>query len=678
MDAYQCKNCFYWRASRGKLVHSSTVKCPYCGVKGQWHSPPTKYQCEKCQHRRDSVQFTRTSRVKCSKCGTVGKWQIVTSAVDASRTDLAMYLFHTDLCIQAYQFYAQSLVWPLDPWYDRLARGLASRRDNMMAELYAVFGDNKANMKPVLRSGGTGNRLVRGGKPKGPKAAKGSSFLYRSFDDHILVDVGLRGPGSAHDPKAPVDKKLDPILTRYHQIKPGKPAFQYERDGRWTVFRFKGPITDQIKDVYFCEYTKKNADNPFGGATEIKKLDYVGGGSDVLYGFEGATGKTKDRKYPNWSMMGYVLSRNRGGVHDVHVVFRGSRSARLARAATKAVVQTKGNPDWVTDTTLHRDKMPLISTEGQIHRGFGLAITSALGTIRAVFDKINTDRGKPDRIFVTGHSLGAALATAFASAVRCGEFGTKKLSSGVKLWPWENLMLLPISSPAIGNRDFRDWFHEKVKNIHRFYVAGDVVTTLGTNKHVGNKIEFKRRDKEMDPHEPMSVRESLEVRYKRTTGASAWDYNERSPRFHPPMLAVKGGFQDMMDKAKPKEFDLLPQDLFPPHTQQDTVFFIRVLQRALSYSSSYKAFITGSEAQKRRDVLEKFFHTDDWDECKKAIENGLFDEFKEAQGDLGPYLSLLYAALIVKEHGGGKKDLFNEIREINRAAHNVYHHSGSH
>ena len=91
-------------------------------------------------------------------------------------------LLNCDLCILAYQLYHQSVLWPLDPWYEVLARGATNRRTRFMEKTHEYAR----------------GRGARGDLYAGPAC------------------VGGQGDSNA---------TLDPVLTNFSQLRPRDPAF---------------------------------------------------------------------------------------------------------------------------------------------------------------------------------------------------------------------------------------------------------------------------------------------------------------------------------------------------------------------------------------------------------------------------------------------------------------------
>jgi hypothetical protein len=338
-------------------------------------------------------------------------------------------VFELDLSILAYQLHGQTLVWPIDPYYEEHAGGRGTSRDTMMA-------------------------LVRG-------------WAQRRGAAQVAAGAGLdayRGPGALAG--LADNATHDPIIYDYARIHPWSAAIT-NNDDMWTEYLTPAAITQRIRDVYVSA-------RPIGGdgtTVELAQLapgrqDWAADATDVLCAFEGGTG---DKGLPDrpaaYSLMGFVLVRDTpGGGFDLHVTFRGSRSGSAFRAATEAFDsdEAKGNPDWITDlaweTLDAANGASAVTTIGGVHRGFAHAMTSILpGAFACIANAAALRPGvAPTNIYVTGHSLGGGLAQDFASAVllgdRYGPAGAGPLMpDAARAWPWTTLKLVSFSAPRAGD-----------------------------------------------------------------------------------------------------------------------------------------------------------------------------------------------------------------------------------
>lgn len=333
-------------------------------------------------------------------------------------------VFHVDLAILAYQLHAQSLVWPVDPFYEE---GPAMARDGLMTQVH----EWAARRGPAQLSSGR------------------------------VLDV-YRGPGSLMGLEA--NRSHNPILFNYARLHPWSDALM-NGYRTWTEYRTPRALTGRIREVYV------SARRPGSDALVLTPVspgreDWVAGAADVLLAFEGGTGaKGIEGQPPSFSLMGFVLLRDTGaGTYDVHISFRGSRSGEVTRAGTQALDTdaAAGNPDWITN--LGWDKLDAaagagaITTVGGVSRGMATSMTSILPALELCLRKVAELRPgvAPTHLFVTGHSLGAGLAQHFVSAVLLGnQWGPRgagpAMPAALRRWPWDRLKLITISGPRSGD-----------------------------------------------------------------------------------------------------------------------------------------------------------------------------------------------------------------------------------
>ena len=105
----------------------------------------------------------------------------------------------------------------------------------------------------------------------------------------------------------------------------------------------------------------------------------------------------------------------------------------------------------------------LITTTGAVFRGFARSTKSILPQLFRCLSEVArlAPRSSPKRIFVTGHSLGGALAQHLVSAVlmgnRYGPDGTgDAMPTALRGWPWRQIKLITFSSPRAGNEQWAE------------------------------------------------------------------------------------------------------------------------------------------------------------------------------------------------------------------------------
>jgi len=356
-------------------------------------------------------------------------------------------VLNLDLCTLVYQLYHQSLCLPLDPWYDLESRLGSDRRNNIcrFTQDYAATLGGPA------------------GFYSGPNAARG-------------------WPNS--------NLNLDPILTNYKHIDAKLPTFN--RDGeRFLTVCAPDYVTRNIKSIDGMRYKTKPTSYPCNDVERFQIREYPSG-EDRMILFEGGTGIAGATE-PAWSLMGFVLMRKTHTGYDAHIVFRGSRSgSALSKTVWKAqdfIGEAKGNPDWVTDLGGSKQiAQPLISKVGTVTKGFAESLPTMLGTITASCKYLEQNYPAPEHIYVTGHSLGAGLASQFVSAVLQGGYGDE-VRNAVKSWPWGNTVLMAYAQPIPGDPAWAANFDKVSPTSEHYWVAGDSVVEATAGRIVGLFID---------------------------------------------------------------------------------------------------------------------------------------------------------------------------------------------
>lgn len=276
-----------------------------------------------------------------------------------------------------------------------------------------------------------------------------------------------RGPGSLNG--FPNNASHDPIIYNYNLIDPWNNAIM-NAAGTWTEYLTPRTITAPIKQVQVC-YRPPSQPNSASTSSEIERKhnNVAADASNYLLAFEGGTGDKGEANQPaSQSIMGFIMTRdNPNGSYDVHISFRGSRSGSAARAVLQSFSgkNAKGNPDWITD--LGYDRLSsgaggaYVSTVGKVHRGFAQSLRSIMPNLMNCLQKVPSlkDGAVPNNIYVTGHSLGGALAQQFVSAILLGNtFGPDGkgagLVSSLRNWPWTNIKLITFGAPRVGDAKF--------------------------------------------------------------------------------------------------------------------------------------------------------------------------------------------------------------------------------
>ena len=365
--------------------------------------------------------------------GTSTNCTTTTESVDLGSFPYHPLAYHLDLSILAYQIYGQSLVWPFGPYYEERAEMFGSGRNDFMATV-RTWAETLEGPSQVQAPGGLGD---------------------------------IRGPGVL--PGFSNNARHDPILYDYSLIHPWSSTV-VNAAGRWIEYLTPSEISGRVRDVLV-------AYRPVGGDASAVVIEPVVPGqidadadaTDILIAFEGGTGDKGEADQPDsQSLMGFVLARSRGedAGYDVHVAFRGSRSGAAGRAFFQALStgDATGNPDWITDLGFRLVDNTAgaghITTEGKVARGFATSMLTTLPKVFASLEMLEGIKGgAPTNIYVTGHSLGGALAQHFTSAVllgdRYGPNGTGvAMPSVLESWPWQQIKLVTFGAPRAGDEDW--------------------------------------------------------------------------------------------------------------------------------------------------------------------------------------------------------------------------------
>ena len=153
---------------------------------------------------------------------------------------------------------------------------------------------------------------------------------------------------------------------------------------------------------------------------------------------------------------------------------------------TIAFKGTDDPTDWILNIQFTKTSISWLNKYHPIpkgHKGF----TNAYKAIRNHI--LSSDRNYKNTIYVTGHSLGAAIATLAALDLK-------------NFFPEKTVIVYTFASPRMGDRKFAEIFNSEINNkTQRVYIKGDLVpetpfTTNGPDsyKHVDKKVQLQNDD----------------------------------------------------------------------------------------------------------------------------------------------------------------------------------------
>lgn len=144
----------------------------------------------------------------------------------------------------------------------------------------------------------------------------------------------------------------------------------------------------------------------------------------------------------NWERFGFILESD----DRLVLAFRG----------------TSSTTDWISDAIASQENYKCVKDAGSTHRGISDIYYSARPAILPALSKLSAS-GK--RLFITGHSLGGALATLSAM-------------DAMKNAGHAHPVVYTFGSPRVGDPEFAHAYQERVKMSFRVYNPLDAVPLL--------------------------------------------------------------------------------------------------------------------------------------------------------------------------------------------------------
>jgi predicted lipase len=324
-----------------------------------------------------------------------------------------------------------------------------------------------------------------------PASPTNTPALSDLFDFQGTSDLRVAVSNSPITPPIPYDRVWSKLLIRccalaYEQFETGKtnpsfdgsikglPSYIPELNGFTQVASFKG-----LEDL--AGFSLKGTSLP-----EILKnapLEKLGNllPPELQQIFQGVTQRVLN---PRLVFLGYALRSDRANI----IVFRGSQTLN----------------DWLANVQVRQTDYVLGGVKrGRIHRGFQTFYDNLETQIKNVYKLL--DPNAP--VYLTGHSLGAVLAT--LTAVDMANFSFKGTSQ-VRLYTY--------ASPRLGDPTFAQFFNTTVPNTYRVFNIADMVpevpaseTREGEYRHVGQFWSFLNYTGNLAPnHETAIYREAID------------------------------------------------------------------------------------------------------------------------------------------------------------------------
>ncbi|WMT42161.1 lipase family protein [Paenibacillus sp. D2_2] len=140
-----------------------------------------------------------------------------------------------------------------------------------------------------------------------------------------------------------------------------------------------------------------------------------------------------------WEPFGFILE----SPHEIIVAFRG----------------TSSTTNWISDIIASQKKFKYVKENCLTHRGFTDIYSSARSQIMSTLAKLSSNKA----LYVTGHSLGAALATLCAIDIAANT-------------DFDSPYLFTYGAPRVGDPSFSKAFTKYVRSSYRIANGFDVVT----------------------------------------------------------------------------------------------------------------------------------------------------------------------------------------------------------
>lgn len=272
-----------------------------------------------------------------------------------------------------------------------------------------------------------------------------------------------------------------------------------------------------MKDVFDYFEASTNS-HSYVNAYLLAALSYFVYGATPNQSWSAFQTEFKDR-FTLWGVQEFDFFRNASnGTEGVVVTTKNAVIVVFRGTETKGNRYFRNSPalwqeDWVTDMIFTLTPVPGWGTNVRVHTGFHNAMNSVYQSMStAVQNRATGGR----TVWLTGHSLGAALAT--LSAYRLQKLGGVTVKG-----------VYTFGSPRIGNAYFADEYNQILQNrTHRWAAFGDAITMLPPAhpgaltgyRHVGrtnnvnsnDSLSLNAHEFSMPPNGPIPGRHDI-VRY---------------------------------------------------------------------------------------------------------------------------------------------------------------------
>lgn len=163
-----------------------------------------------------------------------------------------------------------------------------------------------------------------------------------------------------------------------------------------------------------------------------------------------------DSAFHTAELFGYIIKSN----DSVILAFRGTESI----------------PDWIADGEFERVKYPYAKA-GKSHKGFTSIYSSSREQIHSALNQVSIDH----QLFVTGHSLGAALAIV-------------SIPDLIENSKFKKPIIYSFAGPRVGNHDFVSAYNKMIENSVRFVNIHDIVPKVPPKEfgygHTKNEVQL--------------------------------------------------------------------------------------------------------------------------------------------------------------------------------------------